>query len=52
MEYFYIAEVAMPAFRRAAEQAGRDPDGLEVTALVTCCVADDPAGQPEWMKGL
>ncbi|HEX5040917.1 MAG TPA: LLM class flavin-dependent oxidoreductase [Candidatus Limnocylindria bacterium] len=39
----YISDVALPAFRSAAAGAGRDPDALEVTALVTCSLAHDPA---------
>lgn len=38
----YLAEVAVPAFRAAAIEAGRDPAMHEVTALVTCALADDP----------
>lgn len=30
-----------PRFRAAARGAGRNPDDLEITALVTCCVSHD-----------
>jgi 5,10-methylenetetrahydromethanopterin reductase len=37
----YIETFAAGHFRSSAAAAGRDPDALELTALVTCCVADD-----------
>lgn len=37
----YIASFAGEHFRSSAAKAGRDPDALELTALVTCCVSDD-----------
>jgi alkanesulfonate monooxygenase SsuD/methylene tetrahydromethanopterin reductase-like flavin-dependent oxidoreductase (luciferase family) len=37
----YISEFAVEHLRSSAAAVGRDPDALEVTALVTCCVSDD-----------
>lgn len=37
----YIANFAAEHFRSSAANAGRDPDALELTALVTCCVSND-----------
>jgi 5,10-methylenetetrahydromethanopterin reductase len=37
----YIAGFAVEQLRSSAAAAGRDPDALELTALVTCCVSDD-----------
>ena len=48
----YIARVARPQFRSSAEQAGRDPDQLELTALVTCCIADDPDEALRWARSM
>jgi alkanesulfonate monooxygenase SsuD/methylene tetrahydromethanopterin reductase-like flavin-dependent oxidoreductase (luciferase family) len=36
-----IQDDVAPRFRAAARDAGRNPDDLEITALVTCCVSDD-----------
>jgi alkanesulfonate monooxygenase SsuD/methylene tetrahydromethanopterin reductase-like flavin-dependent oxidoreductase (luciferase family) len=38
----YIANEAAERFRASARAAGRDADALELTALVTCVVDDDP----------
>ncbi|MGI8451718.1 MAG: LLM class flavin-dependent oxidoreductase, partial [Streptosporangiaceae bacterium] len=35
----YIANSAAERFREAARRAGRDPNSLELMAIVTCCVA-------------
>jgi alkanesulfonate monooxygenase SsuD/methylene tetrahydromethanopterin reductase-like flavin-dependent oxidoreductase (luciferase family) len=37
----FVRNTVLDRFKSAAQDAGRDPDELEVTALVTCCVADD-----------
>jgi alkanesulfonate monooxygenase SsuD/methylene tetrahydromethanopterin reductase-like flavin-dependent oxidoreductase (luciferase family) len=37
----YVSGVARDQFLSSAKEAGRDTDGLELTALVTCCVAGD-----------
>ncbi len=37
----YIADFAAEHVRASARSAGRDPDDLELMALVTCCVSDD-----------
>ena len=39
----YIADFAAEQLHSSARAAGRDPKQLELTALVTCAVADDPA---------
>lgn len=39
----HLGAVVVEGFRAAARAAGRDPDGLDVTSLVTCVVAEDPA---------
>jgi alkanesulfonate monooxygenase SsuD/methylene tetrahydromethanopterin reductase-like flavin-dependent oxidoreductase (luciferase family) len=39
----YIANDAAERFRTSARAAGRDADALELTALVTCVVDNDPA---------
>lgn len=39
----YLATVAVPRFHQAAREAGRDPAGLDVMAIVTCSYTDDPA---------
>jgi alkanesulfonate monooxygenase SsuD/methylene tetrahydromethanopterin reductase-like flavin-dependent oxidoreductase (luciferase family) len=48
----YLADVLVERFRSAAREAGRDPEGLEVTALVTCVVADDPASGLEQARAM
>jgi alkanesulfonate monooxygenase SsuD/methylene tetrahydromethanopterin reductase-like flavin-dependent oxidoreductase (luciferase family) len=37
----YLETVAVPHFRSRARDFGRDPDALEVMAVVTCCLGDD-----------
>jgi len=37
----YIANFQAEQLRSAARQAGRDPDNLELIAIVTCCPAED-----------
>lgn len=39
----YVANVAAEQFHAAARKAGRHPDQLELMAIVTCCLDDDPA---------
>jgi alkanesulfonate monooxygenase SsuD/methylene tetrahydromethanopterin reductase-like flavin-dependent oxidoreductase (luciferase family) len=40
---YYIANFSAQQFRDAARNAGRDPNGLELTAIATCCAHDDRA---------
>ncbi len=37
----YIANASVPQFRDAARQGRRDPDRLELSAILTCCAAVD-----------
>jgi alkanesulfonate monooxygenase SsuD/methylene tetrahydromethanopterin reductase-like flavin-dependent oxidoreductase (luciferase family) len=37
----YVRNTVVDRFCSAAKDAGREPEELEVTALVTCCVSDD-----------
>jgi 5,10-methylenetetrahydromethanopterin reductase len=39
----YLADFAADHFRQAARQAGRAADDLEIMAIVTCCLAEQPA---------
>jgi alkanesulfonate monooxygenase SsuD/methylene tetrahydromethanopterin reductase-like flavin-dependent oxidoreductase (luciferase family) len=48
----YVGEVAIPTLQSAAREAGRDPSELEVTALVTCCVSDDPEQALKWARAM
>ena len=48
----YVRDTAIPAFRAAAEEAGRDPSQLEVTALVTCCYSEDDDEALGWARAM
>lgn len=37
----YIESFAADRFFSSAEAAGRDPSGLELTAIITCCLTED-----------
>jgi alkanesulfonate monooxygenase SsuD/methylene tetrahydromethanopterin reductase-like flavin-dependent oxidoreductase (luciferase family) len=39
----YIANFQAEQFRTAARRAGRDPDNLELMAIITCCPAENRA---------
>jgi len=38
---WYLREVALRQVRAGAERVGRDPNEVEITSVVTCCVGDD-----------
>lgn len=40
---YYIANYSIEQFRDGARKAGRNPDGLELTAIATCCASDNRA---------
>ncbi len=40
---YYIANHTAQQFRDGARKAGRNPDGLELTAIATCCPSEDRA---------
>jgi alkanesulfonate monooxygenase SsuD/methylene tetrahydromethanopterin reductase-like flavin-dependent oxidoreductase (luciferase family) len=40
---YYVANFSVQQFRDAARKAGRDPNGLEITAIATCCAHNDRA---------
>lgn len=48
----YISEFAAPHLRESATAAGRDPERLELTALVTCCVTDDASQALAQARGM
>jgi alkanesulfonate monooxygenase SsuD/methylene tetrahydromethanopterin reductase-like flavin-dependent oxidoreductase (luciferase family) len=48
----YIETFAAEHFRSSAAAAGRDPDALELTALVTCCVAEDREAAATLARGM
>jgi alkanesulfonate monooxygenase SsuD/methylene tetrahydromethanopterin reductase-like flavin-dependent oxidoreductase (luciferase family) len=48
----YIERFAIDHFRSSAEASGRNPDELDITALVTCCVAEDRGAALEQARGM
>jgi alkanesulfonate monooxygenase SsuD/methylene tetrahydromethanopterin reductase-like flavin-dependent oxidoreductase (luciferase family) len=48
----YVRDTAIPTFRAAAEEAGRDASDLQVTALVTCSYSEDGDQALSWARAM